>query len=243
MNITTSTSVPNDTYSRTEEHAPSITDAGLTIYTGRGSSRGWGTPGTTSTVVLNDDDFCAVHVGFHHKHGGGQFWRYYTTDGTEIRAVEWRQIPDEQRQRILDGWQSTAPNWAKVPGKLRSAYKLRSLRTRTAYKLVELRDGQLISLYDSETTYTIGKRLAEQARSDHRGGYYAHPTVEQVLALWHSGNLVPEECYDEPKTLALIEVEISGTLIEYANGKLAATYLKPVAILDTFAHEPAAVAA
>lgn len=243
MLIETSSRVVDDTYSRTDEHEPTILANGIRIYSGRGTSRSWGTPGTTSTVVLNDDDFCAVHIGFHHKHGGGQFWRYYTTDGESVQQVEWRQIPDEQRQRILDGWQSTAPNWAKVPGKLRSAYKLPSLRTRTAYKLVELRDGQLISLYDSETTYTIGKRLAEQARSDHRGGYYAHPTVEQVLALWNSGDLVPEECYDEPKTLALIEVEISGTLIEYANGKLAATYLKPVAILDTFAHEPAAVAA
>lgn len=243
MLIETSSRVVDDTYSRTDEHEPTILANGIRIYSGRGTSRSWGTPGTTSTVVLNDDDFCAVHIGFHHKHGGGQFWRYYTTDGESVQQVEWRQIPDEQRQRILDGAARLAPSWAKTPGKLRSAYKLPNLRTRRAYKLVELRGDQLLSLYDGETVYTIGKRMAEQARPHHGGGFYAHPTAEQVLALWHSGNLVPAECYDEPKTLALIEVEISGTLIEYANGKLAATYLKPVAILDTFAHEPAAVAA
>lgn len=243
MNITTSTNVPNDTYSRTDEHAPTITDAGLTIYTGRGSSRGWGTPGTTSTVVLNDDDFCAVHIGFHHKHGGGQFWRYYTTDGTTIRAVEWREIPDEQRQRILDSWQSKAPSWAKCPGKLRSTYAKPSKNTRTTYKLVEVAaDGALLSLYDG-TAYTIGKRLAEAARENHNGGYYSHPTQAQVMALWNSGELVPDRCYENAKRLALIECEISGTIITYANGKLASTYLTPRAVLDTFDYAPEMVAA
>lgn len=242
MYIETSSNVPNDTYSRTDEHEPVILENGIRIYTGYGSRRGWGTPGTTSTVVLNDDDFCAIHIGFHHKHGGGQFWRYYTTDGTAVRTVEWRQIPDEQRQRILDGAADRAPSWAKAPGKLRSAYKLPSLRTRTAYKLVELRDDTLISLYDGETVYTLGKRLAEQARPHHGGGYYAHPTAEQVMALWESGNLVPDDCYSDGMTLALIEVQISGTIIEYANGKLAATYLKPIAVLDTFIYSLAAAA-
>ncbi len=244
MYIETSKNVVDDTYSRTNEHEPTILDNGIRIYTGYGSRRGWGTPGTTSTVVLNDDDFCAIHIGFHHKHGGGQFWRYYTTNGEAIRQVEWREIPDEQRQRILEGADQRAPSWAKSPGKLRSAYKLPSLRTRTAYKLVELRsDGTLISLYDGETVYILGKRMAEQARPQHGGGYYAHPTAEQVLALWQSGNLVPEECYASALTIALIEVQISGTIIQYANGKLAATYLKPIAVLETFAHNPSAVLA
>ena len=62
-----------------------------------------------------------------------------------------------------------------------------------------------------------------------------------MLALWNSGNLV--SFYDRPMVLALIEVEISGTIIEYANGKLAATYLRPIAVVDTFTHQADAVAA
>lgn len=242
MHVTISTSVPNDTYSTTGEHEPTIGAAGITIYRGSGSRRSWGAPGTSTTVVLNDDDFCAVHVGFHHKHGGGQFWRYYTTNGTEIRAIEWRQIPDEQRQRILEAAQAKAPSWAKVPGKLRSTYAKPNANARSAYKLVEVTaGGELRSLYSGEQ-YTIGKRLAEQARDDHRGGYYAHPTAAQVLALWNSGDLVPARCYEAPKRLALLEVEISGTVITYANGKLAATYLRPLAVLDTFDYAPESVA-
>ena len=241
MNITTSTNVPNDTYSRTDEHEPSITAQGVTIYTGNGTRRGWGTPGTTSTVVLNDDDFCAVHIGFHHKHGGGQFWRYYTTDGTAISQVEWRQIPDEQRARILAAYDAKAPGWAKAPGKLRSTYAKPSAKIRIAYKLVEVRaDGTLISLYSGEQ-YVIGKRLAEAARENHNGGYYAYPTAAQVLALWNSGDLVPDRCYFDAKRLALLEVEISGTIIEYPNGKVAATYLKPIAVVDTFDYTPEAI--
>lgn len=235
MNIQASANVPNDTYSRTDEHEPRIRENAIEILNGSGSRRSWGTPGTTSTVVLNDDDFCAIHVGFHHKHGGGQFWRYYTTDDTAIRQVEWKEIPDEQRQRILDG---KRPAWAKVPGKLRTQYVKPSAKVQTAYKLVEVRaDGRMVSLYDGETEYTIGKRLAEQARDNHRGGYYAHPTREHVAKLYTSGNLVPASCLNGVRELAMLEVEISGTIIEYANGKLAATYLKPVAVLATFVRE------
>ena len=251
MNITTSTNVVDDTYSRTDEHAPTIDANGITIYTGRGSSRSWGTPGTTSTIVLNDDDFCAIHVGFHHKHGGGQFWRYYTTDGVTVSAVEWRQIPDEQRVRILAAYDAKAPGWAKSPGKLRANYAKPSKAARTAYKLVEVRaDGTMASLYDGETIYTLGKRLAQAAHGGvddygevrHSGGYYAHPTRGQVSRLYISGGLVPASCLEGVREMAMLEVEISGTIIEYPNGKLAATYLKPVAVLATFTRETAQAA-
>lgn len=253
MNISISASVNDATYCRNEDVEPTFTANELTIYTGYGSRRGWGTPGTTSTIILNDDDFCAIHVGYHHKHGGGQFWRYYTTDGTQITQIEWRQIPDEQRARVIEAADQKAPGWAKSPGKLRANYAKPSDKTRIAYKLVEERaDGTLVSLYDGQTVYTIGKRLVEAARggydewtgkTTHNGGYYAHPTREQVAKLFSSGNLVPERCLRPGMVLAMLQVEISGTIVNYPNGKLAATYLKPVEVLATFVYQADAVAA
>jgi hypothetical protein len=245
MKIQTNTHVPDSTYFRTGDAEPEINpDGSITIYDGNGSSRSWGRPGVTSTIVLDECDLVAIHVGFHHKHGGGQFWRYYTTDGTTTRQIEWKDLPDDIRQRVLEAHEENAPAWAKAPGKLRSQYRKPSLIIRTTYKLVEqLPNGRLVSLYDSETEYQLGKRLAEKAQDEHQGGYYSHPTPEQVLNLWESGDLVPARCYAEPKILALLECEIGGNIIYYANGKMASTYMTPTILLRTIEYQPAAQAA
>ena len=244
MLITISSNVPDSTYFRTDEAEPvMMQDGSLVIYNGHGTSRGWGRPGVTSTVVVDADDFAAIHVGFFHKHGGGQFWRYYMTDGESVMQVEWRQLPDDLRTKVLAGATRNAPSWAKVPGKLREEYKKPSLKTRRAYKLVQVVDGRLCSIFDASIEYRIGIRMAERAQEDHGGGFYSHPSVQQVLNLWNQGSLVPERCYGHPMTLALIEVEIAGTIIDYPNGKMASTYLTPVAILETFEYAPTAEAA
>lgn len=242
MQITSSANTPNGTYFTTDAAEPTINaDGSITVLNGRGDRRGWGAPQVNSTVVLNADDFAAVFVGFSHKHGGGQFWRYYTTDGTTIRQVAWTALPDELRQQVLDAYQTTAPSWAKAPGKLKANYIKPTLKARRMYKLVQvLEDGRLVSLFDGETEYRIGVRLAEKAREDHRGGYYAHPSVEQVRRLWESGALVPDACYAEAKTLVLIACDMAGTLISYPNGKVAATYCTPVEVVDTWHYAPAA---
>lgn len=246
MNISISSYVPDSTYFVTGDAEPTIDadNSGITIYDGRGKRRSWGTPGVTSTVVLDEDDFCAIHVGFHHKHGGGQFWRYYSADGVSIRQVTWAALPDELRQRVLDGYDHRAPSWAKAPGKLRTQYDKPASRKRTSYKMVRMDGDSLVSIYDGETVYTIGKRLAEAVgahagefnwmteKNVHDGGYYSHPTPEQVLALWNSGNLVPASRKTSGK-YALVECEISGRIVEFPNGKLASTYLTPVAIIET----------
>lgn len=246
MIIHESSNVPDNTYFTTGDTEPEINnDGSLTIYDGKGTYRSsWGAPGVTSTVILDDDDLVAVHVGFHHKHGGGQFWRYYTTDGTETRQIEWRQIPDEARQRILDAAKRFAPSWAKAPGKLRAQYAKPALRTMTSYKLVRLEaNGSLRSLYDGSTEYQIGKRLAQRAEAGHGGGWYSQPTQAQVMALWNTGALVPDRCVVEGVAYALIECEIGGTIIRYDNGKLSSTYLTPLRVVETFVHQPAAMAA
>lgn len=235
MKISESSNVPDSTYFRTGDAEPKINaDGSITIYNGNGTHRGWGTPGVTSTVVYKDCDLVAIHVGFHHKHGGSQFWRYYTTDGTETRQIAWAKLADPQREAVLAAYEEKAPNWANVPGKLRTQYAKPTSKTVTAYKLVRMFvSGEMCSLYDYGTEYVIGKRLAQAARPDHNGGYYAHPSIEQVKALYHSGNLVPADCLKDVRTLALLKVEMGGTIIHYANGKMAATYCTPIEVLET----------
>lgn len=249
MIIRESNHVPNDTYFRTGDVSPEINDDGsLTIYDGEGTRRSsWGTPGVTSTVILNDCDLVAIHVGFHHKHGGGQFWRYYTTDGKAVRRITWGNLPDEARQKVLDAAGQRAPHWAKSPGKLRSQYQKPSTAKRTTYKLVRKDGDDLRSLYSNEP-YTIGKRLSEAVPANagindwgdivHSGGYYSHPSIEQVRNLWQQDALVPSDCYESGDTLALIECEISGRIIKYPNGKLCSTYLTPLRIVETIEVQP-----
>ena len=245
MKINTSDYCPDGTYFTATDVQPDIqNDGSVTIYTGHGQQRSWGRPQVKSAVILDECDLVAIHVGFSHKHRGGQGWYYYTTDGSETRRITWQQLPDEARQRILDAYQAKAPGWAKAPGKLRTEYVKPSQRTMTSYKLVRMEsDGTLRSLYDGSTEYRIGKRLAEKAEADHSGGYYSHPTQERVMRLWDAGSLVPDRCVEEGATYAMIRCEIGGTIIRYDNGKLSSTYLTPVEIVSTFTHQPAAVAA
>ncbi|MCB0073273.1 MAG: hypothetical protein KDE20_17510 [Caldilineaceae bacterium] len=246
MNIQTNTQIPDSTYFTMSDVAPVITDNGdIEITNGEGSRRSWGRPQVTSTVVLDECDIVAIHVGFSHKHRGGQGWHYFTTDGLETTKVTWAQLPDELRRRILDA-SNKAPSWAKAPGKLRSQHAKPSTRTQTAYKLVRMDGDRMVSIYDGRTEYVIGKRLGEavNAKIDvwdgmavtHDGGYYSHPSVEQALDLYNSGNLVPTSRLDMGDKLALIECEISGKIARYPNGKLASTYLKPVAVLRTIVY-------
>lgn len=255
MNTNTSDYCPDSTYFTATDVEPDINvDGSVTIYNGRGTGRSWGRPQVTSTIVLEECDFIAVHVGFSHKHRGGQAWYYYTTDGNTTSRIKWQQMPDELRQRVLDAYEAKAPNWAKSPGKLRTERATPASTTRTSYKLVErTADGQLISLYDGATEYAIGKRngqaVSVQAEREmlnygvadtHDGGFYSHPTAAQVMALWEAGSLVPDHCKSSAKRLALLECEISGRIVRYANGKLASTYLKPTAIINEFDYTPAA---
>lgn len=244
MKIFTSANVPDYTYFRTGDAEPTINEDGsVTVLDGNGTSRSWGRPGITSTIVHEDCDLVAIHVGFHHKHGGGQFWRYYTTDGTETRQVTWASLPDSTRQKVLDAYNAKAPNWAKVPGKLRTSYAKPSTTKRTSYKLVAVDGDTMRSLYNGET-YAIGKRMAEAVGPNagspdwgndsvvHDGGYYSHPTAEQVKALWNAGSLVPDRCTNGVSAVALIECEIAGRIVGFPNGKLASTYLTPVRIVE-----------
>lgn len=92
----------------------------VTIWIGRGTHRSsWGSPQVNSTILINDKtlNLLAIHIGFSHKHGGGQFYRYYdkNSDGA-VCETTWAKLTNEQRQAVLD---APKPSWAKTPGKLR----------------------------------------------------------------------------------------------------------------------------
>lgn len=256
MMIHESSNVPDGTYFRTGDAEPTINEDGsITILNGRGSRRGWGQPQVNSTVIHDEDDLVAIHVGYSHKHGGGQFWRYYTTNGATTSQLTWAQLPDEARAQVLAASTTKAPGWAKEPGKLRSQYAKPNTHKATAYKIVRQLDElnavagaateyhRMVGLYDG-TAYTIGKRLAERNNGRvtdygdaiHDGGFYSHPSPEQVKALLAQGNLVPSNCLQHGWTLALVECEISGKIVRYPNGKLCSSYLTPVRVVEILSY-------
>lgn len=125
------------TYFRPAQVTPFSENGVIWVYSGKGSPRRWGAPGVTTTIIVNNPDFVAIHVGFFHKHRGGQFWRYFVSDGQEIHQVSWRSLPDEQRQIVLDAYQEKAPSWAYSPGELR----INSRAKRVLNELQEVLDG------------------------------------------------------------------------------------------------------
>lgn len=250
MEICFSSNVPDDTYFRTGEVEPEIDGHTLTLYNGDGRHRSWGHPGVTSTVVVEAIDFVAVHVGFHHKHGGGQFWRFYNVNGL-IEQVAWKALPDETRQIVLDAIEAgKAPSWARSPGKVRKDYHRPSQHKFTAYKIVVLaEDGTMHSLYmPASRTYEIGKTAIEQARPDHGGGLYVYADRDTLIATYQAGALVTDRL---PGQRAVIECECWGNIEYYSPTgacishwvrkgetasvkKMSVTYCRPIRILETF---------
>ncbi len=233
MKIITSERIPDSTYFTASDVEPVLKDGALTIYDGKGSRRSWGAPTVTSTVVVHTATFAAVHVGFHHKHRGGQAWYYYVNGERQT----WQQLSDTRRRQVLADYTAPrtpakrSPAWAKSPGKLRTEHKKPADIKQVAYKLVRVSDtGQFVSLYDGTTVYHIGKRLAQQVQANHAGGYYAYPTPAEArrlfdTALGHSADRA-----------AILQVELAGRTVHYGD-KIAATYIKPVAVVETLTRE------
>ena len=232
LHITFSDDIPDTTYFRTSDAEPRLNNDTLIVLDGQGSRRSWGRPGVTSTVVLNEDDICAVHVGFYHKHGGSQFWRYYVPDGDKWRQAEWRELDDTMRLRILEAAEKKAPHWAKSPGKLRSQRRKPTIHRTTTWKVVRVEEGRMLSVYDGETEYRLGKTMRQKAEPAHGGGYYSYTRPpEELEEAFREGDVVGTP---PPGRYAVLECEIWGRKIEYGDYKVASTYLRPVKVISTF---------
>lgn len=114
---------------------------------------------------------------------------------------------------------------ARVKGESDGA-KLSAPAPETGYKALAVKeDGALCSIYSGEI-YEIGKLKAEKACDGHNGGYYYYPTIEAACAC---------EVPDSSRMLAAPRViarcEVSGRRIAYGNGKIAATYLRPIEVV------------
>ena len=229
--------VPDSTYFRTGDAEPIIeSDGSITLLNGEGTRRSsWGRPQVNTTILIDDCDFLAVLVGFSHKHGGSQFYRYYLPNGGKPQRVTWSKLTDHDRQRILDAYDDKAPYWAKKPGKLRSEYKKPSQAIFTAYKVMRyISDTEFLSLYN-DTEWTLGTRKAEAVGdaavkwAEHSGGFYVHKNQSKIVSLWENGNL--GEKRDDWKHV-LVRCECSGRVAEFSSGKLAVTYCKPIEIVQ-----------
>lgn len=244
MNVTIEVSkeVPDYTYFRTSDCEPSVDNDTITVFDGQGSRRSWGAPQVTSTIVYESNDFVSIHIGFSHKHRGGQFWRHYSVNG-EVKQVGWGKLDDSLRAEILEGYEAKAPGWAKAPGKLRKDYIKPQQVKMTTYKAVALDGGRMVSLYDGWTEYKLGERLVQavdrRAGVDwwgdvvHGGGWYSHPSIKRIKELLDDGNLVSARCLDGVEQIAIIECEISGRIVNFPNKKIASTYLTPVKVIET----------
>lgn len=243
MKTVVSTAIPDSTYFRTGNVEPVVNGDTITLTEGRGSRRSWGAPQVNNTIVVNDCDFCAVLTGFSHKHGGGQFWRYFIRqESGEIVRKTWAQLTDDERQTVLDNLDK-APGWAKSPGKMRADYVKPTDTRFDAYKILRvIGDDEFESLYDS-TRWTLNKRngqavaddagVDEYGRVKHDGGFYVHEDADKIRELWASETLVPADRITTG-TYALVRCECSGRVRRFSSGKLAVTYCRPVEVVETF---------
>lgn len=245
MEIRFSSDVPDGTYFRTGDVEPVVDGDALTVFDGNGSRRSWGQPGVTSTVVVEAPDFVAIHVGFHHKHGGGQFWRFFSVNG-KVEQVAWKDLADETRQVVLDAYDAKAPAWARQPGKLRKDYVKPAPRKFGAFKIMRISDDKLCSLHDG-SVYEVGKTRIEKARPRHNGGYYVYIGGDAALKQRFldgaiAGGPTPGqyalvlcECWGHHEYYAANGDHIPADMIDMVGShKIAVTYCKPMQVVETF---------
>lgn len=128
--IITSPAVPDSTYFRMDDAAPFVDGAGdLVVLNGKGTARkSWGAPAVTSTIYLHEAGLCAVHIAFHHKHGGDQGWRYFRETETGWCAVErFTSLSKDERARVACAWmlalaQGKVAKWMTAPSKRIAVY-------------------------------------------------------------------------------------------------------------------------
>lgn len=102
---------------------------------------------------------------------------------------------------------------------------------RTAYKVVEARDGSYYSVYEPGLEWALGKTRIEASTPNHTGGYYVFPDSATALRV-QARNEVFNDTWQRGKKLALLECEVAGKVHEYDNGKLCVSRVKPVRVVQ-----------
>lgn len=90
--------------------------------------------------------------------------------------------------------------------------------------LAKTPEGQLVSAFDG-STYKIGTWRSQAVQDDHGGGFYYYRTEAEASEMTKRG-VTFARCVSEGKTLVLCAVEVSGGMVEYDNGKFAASRLR-----------------
>ena len=99
------------------------------------------------------------------------------------------------------------------------------VETRTGYKVVaKTLDGSLVSTFDG-SVYKHEVWRSEAAQDDHGGGFYYYESEDLAIETTKAGRTFAR-CVTEGKTLVLCAVEVSGRVVEYDSGKLAASRLR-----------------
>ena len=92
------------------------------------------------------------------------------------------------------------------------------------YKMVAKLDGKFYSIYDSDTEYTMGQVLSQDALPGHAGGYYVYKTTREAVfadvPYKRGGNFIA------PRTV--IKCICWGDFVVYSNGKMSYSNIMPV---------------
>lgn len=99
------------------------------------------------------------------------------------------------------------------------------VETQRGFKvLAKTPEGQLVSAFDG-SLYKPGIWRSQAAQDDHGGGYYYYCTEDEAREMTSRG-VTFARCVSEGKTLVLCAVEVSGGMVGYDNGKIAASRLR-----------------
>jgi len=105
-----------------------------------------------------------------------------------------------------------------------------SLIVLIGYKVVAVKDGKHLSLYDGSTEYKLGERLEQPAQRGHQGGFYVLENISDC-----NGGDIPlptNAVLRRWPHRAILRVEYGGKTISYG-GKVAASWVRPTHVVTT----------
>jgi hypothetical protein len=92
------------------------------------------------------------------------------------------------------------------------------------YKLVAKVGGKYYSIYDGKTEYVIGSQMRQPVKSNHEGGFYVYPTLDEAIFADVPFNKGGH--YLAPRTV--LKCVCWGNFVLYSHGKMAFTNIMAV---------------